>query len=214
MKIISSIAQTGKLCCDYMYPSQCDVISNSTFKLPKFSTVYGVVISGKVHISDRHAKIGEAFSLNSSRTDEVCVEGKAVFFTRYGFIGQNVLGVGIEDRGRIQYIDTCTDSILIYPPRKGDPCLNSLHFPRGVDQTFHTHPTVRFGVVVEGKGLACFQNETYELSPGDVFMIEPHEVHRFSTRDSLGMVVVAYHPDSDFGPTDENHPMKNRTYIS
>jgi hypothetical protein len=25
--------------------------------------------------------------------------------------------------------------------------------------------------------------------------------------------VLAFHPDSDFGPTDEDHPMLNRTYF-
>jgi hypothetical protein len=27
------------------------------------------------------------------------------------------------------------------------------------------------------------------------------------------MVVVAYHPDSDYGPTHEAHPMINRTVV-
>jgi hypothetical protein len=27
------------------------------------------------------------------------------------------------------------------------------------------------------------------------------------------MRVVAYHPDSDFGPQDEDHPMINRTIV-
>jgi hypothetical protein len=27
------------------------------------------------------------------------------------------------------------------------------------------------------------------------------------------MRVIAYHPDGDWGPTDENHTMLNRTYI-
>jgi hypothetical protein len=26
--------------------------------------------------------------------------------------------------------------------------------------------------------------------------------------------VIAYHPDSDFGPTHENHPMVNRTIVT
>jgi len=37
-------------------------------------------------------------------------------------------------------------------------------------------------------------------------------LHSFFTFDE-SMDVLAWHPDSDFGPTDENHPMKNRTYI-
>jgi len=28
------------------------------------------------------------------------------------------------------------------------------------------------------------------------------------------MDIIAYHPDSDFGPTDIDHPMLNRTYIN
>jgi hypothetical protein len=27
------------------------------------------------------------------------------------------------------------------------------------------------------------------------------------------MDVIAFHPDSDWGPTDEKHPMLNRTYL-
>lgn len=27
------------------------------------------------------------------------------------------------------------------------------------------------------------------------------------------MDVIAYHPDSDFGPQDEDHPMVNRTIV-
>ena len=36
--------------------------------------------------------------------------------------------------------------------------------------------------------------------------------HCFRTEDS-GMCVIAYHPDSDFGPTDDEHPMINRTIV-
>jgi hypothetical protein len=28
------------------------------------------------------------------------------------------------------------------------------------------------------------------------------------------MDVIAFHPDSDFGPEDENHPMINRTIVN
>ena len=36
--------------------------------------------------------------------------------------------------------------------------------------------------------------------------------HKFRTFDSE-MRVIAYHPDSDFGPQDEDHPMINRTMV-
>jgi quercetin dioxygenase-like cupin family protein len=75
----------------------------------------------------------------------------------------------------------------------------------------HTHPTVRLGTVVRGTGYAEFGGQEVELNVGDAFIIEPNEAHRFVTTYEE-MVVVAYHPDSDYGPTDETHPMKNRTY--
>ncbi len=42
--------------------------------------------------------------------------------------------------------------------------------------------------------------------------ISEGEVHRFKTGPEP-MTIVALHPDSDWGPTDEAHPMINRTDI-
>jgi hypothetical protein len=50
------------------------------------------------------------------------------------------------------------------------------------------------------------------LTPGQVFHIPPEELHAFQTEDS-SMDVVAFHPDSDFGPEHDNHPMINRTFV-
>jgi hypothetical protein len=38
-------------------------------------------------------------------------------------------------------------------------------------------------------------------------------VDRFRTTNS-NMVVIPYHPDGDWGPTDHNHSMLNRTYLT
>jgi hypothetical protein len=51
------------------------------------------------------------------------------------------------------------------------------------------------------------------LSSGTLFVIGSGTLHSFHTAESP-MVVLAYHPDSDFGPTHENHPMINRTIIA
>ena len=48
-----------------------------------------------------------------------------------------------------------------------------------------------------------------------LFDIPPDSEHSFFT-DNPGegiMDVIAFHPDSDYGPEDENHPMINRTII-
>lgn len=148
--------------------------------------------------------------------DEIRITSKVlcdlVLIGMYGYKGQTVLGVPVEEEGRLQYIDGCTDSLLIYAPRLGDPCVNHLHFPPGIDQTFHTHPSIRLGYVLRGSGKACFADGERDLKQGDIFCIDVNELHRFRTPDGV-MDIIAFHPDSDTGPTDEDHPMKNRTII-
>lgn len=135
----------------------------------------------------------------------------------------------IETKGRLSYIDGCSDSMLVQPARLGDPVLNFLHFPKGIVQTQHTHPTIRMGVVARGSGRAWQRTDqshagwTVPLEQGTVFMLDEQELHSFRTDEpdpfntgnlvAETMDIVAYHPDSDWGPQDTNHPMLNRTYI-
>lgn len=105
--------------------------------------------------------------------------------------------------------------MLIPPPVLGDPCLNLLYFPPAVKQRAHTHPSVRVGVVATGHG-ACLLHDgspPVPLQPGSVFVIPEGLVHSFETRADSDMRVVAFHPDSDCGPTHENHPMINKTIL-
>lgn len=123
----------------------------------------------------------------------------------------------LEKRGRLRYIDGCTDTLLIGPARLGDPCINHLHFPGGVDQTLHTHPSWRVGMVIGGRGLAkvvCSgELRLLELRPGVVFALPAECLHAFRTVPGETMDVVAWHPDSDVGPTDDAHPMVTRTIV-
>lgn len=138
-----------------------------------------------------------------------------------------MLGGPIELRGRLRYIDGCSDSLLIPPIRQGDPCLNHLHFPPGVTQTMHTHPSLRVGLVTRGHGECVTPFGNVPLLPGHFFLIFPengtdavgldgrmHKVgaHSFRTGQS-SMDIVAVHPDSVFGPTDDSHQMLNATII-
>lgn len=122
------------------------------------------------------------------------------------------IGGPIEKSGRLRYIDGCTDSLLIPPTLKGDPCLNALYFPPGINQTQHTHPSVRVGIVAFGKGKCIVPDDEINLEPGNAFIIPANGLHSFKT-ESDPLVVIAYHPDSDFGPTHEDHPMVNRTIV-
>lgn len=191
------------------------------------SSVYGVVISGSVNIIRKTessdggiVSVGAGHAFSFYRGDaslQSRIKGTKVWIVeRHGFRAP-VNVAYIESQGRLSYIDGCSDSLLIYPPRKGDPSLNSLYFPPQVEQTFHTHPSTRLGLVVEGSGLACFidKNGTLQertLSSGDMFMLSAHERHRFLTK-AKPMKIVAFHPDGDWGPEDHNHTMLNRTYL-
>lgn len=223
--IIVKIVKEGgsdRLHCSSAYPSEAFVISGSVeHTLAPVSTTYGVVHRGSISCDGVTIRSSYFFSIPSSLSGAVIrssEDAHVSLFVRYGFLGQMMFGK-VEEVGRVVYIDGCTDTLLVPPPRSGDPCLNSLHFPAAVEQTFHTHPSVRLGSVLDGEGIACvrksFTSEVEELPlrKGDTFMIAPHELHRFCTSDEH-MIVVAYHPDSDWGPVDNNHPMLNRTYVN
>jgi hypothetical protein len=143
-----------------------------------------------------------------------------------GFMERFLLG-SIEEVGRLKYIDGCSDSLLLSPAKLGYPCLNHLHFPKNIIQTMHTHPTHRMGVISSGHGECVTPFGSTLLNNGDIFIIKEGDntksigldgklylngSHKFNTFDSV-MNVIAFHPDSDFGPTDQSHPMINRTFV-
>ncbi|PYQ28677.1 MAG: hypothetical protein DMF56_15705 [Acidobacteria bacterium] len=144
--------------------------------------------------------------------------GFAVCRLRY----QGLFSIGgpIEKEGRLKYIDGCTDTLLVPPVIRGDACLNHLHFPIGIQQTRHTHPSLRAGVIAAGSGRCICPSESdgsgedveFPLLAGIAFVIPAGGHHSFFT-DTETMDVIAYHPDSDTGPIDDDHPMVNRTMI-
>jgi mannose-6-phosphate isomerase-like protein (cupin superfamily) len=153
--------------------------------------------------------------------DSLRIEGGCgIVVSRLGYHGALQVGGPIEPEGRLRYIDGCTDSLLIPPLIKGDPCLNHLHFPTGISQSRHTHPSMRVGVVVSGSGRCVVPDEsqadrdvTIPLEPGNLFYIPTNGQHSFFT-DSEAMDVIAYHPDSDTGPDHDDHPMVNCTMVN
>ena len=139
-------------------------------------------------------------------------DGHGLVMTRLGYRGFPHFGGPIEERGRLRYLDGCTDSLLVPPVLRGDPCLNLLHLPPHTRQTMHTHPSLRVGVVVRGVGECVTPEGIRPLQSGHAFLIPAQLQHCFHTA-AAELVVIAYHPDSDFGPTDEVHPMINRTIL-
>jgi len=144
---------------------------------------------------------------------EARIEGGAGIVTsRIGYKGVFMLGGPVEETGRLRYIDGCTDSLLIPPVILGDPCLNLLHIPPGTQQTRHTHSSFRTGLILSGSGECVTPDGRYPLEPGLAFVIPADSAHSFHTSDEA-LRVIAFHPDSDYGPTHETHPMINRTIL-
>ena len=202
-----------------MYPTKIQCVEEcEEFYFEPTTTVYGICISGKAAVLPADTRLPE-FDLTTGSVFTMAGgfnlsgEGFKVFLiSRLGYRG--MLGLShIEDRGRLAYIDGCSDTCIFPPARLGDPCLNTLHFPKRIDQTQHLHPDIRVGVVVSGNGIAYRKDHwSKTLCAGSMFILDESDIHSFKTLEE-GMTVVAYHPTTDFGPTDQNHPMLNRTYI-
>jgi hypothetical protein len=177
------------------------------------ATTYGIVLEGNSELelckSRHHLTQGCYFSAVGSF--EIS-GGRGMLIRVPEYAGLNTIGGPVEYSGRLKYIDGCTDTLLISSPKFGDPCLNALYFPSQINQTAHTHPSVRLGAVLWGRGLCKTNAGTFALEAGASFCIPAGLLHSFHT-EAEELAVVAYHPDSDFGPQDGDHPMVNRTMV-
>jgi mannose-6-phosphate isomerase-like protein (cupin superfamily) len=138
--------------------------------------------------------------------------GRAVVLSRAGHQSATLFGGPVEEVGRLRYVDGCTASLLLPPSVRGEPCLNFMHLPRQTTQTMHTHPSLRVGIVLSGRGACNTESQALEFLPGTVFFIPPNVPHSFRSQEDALRVVI-YHPDSDSGPTHADHTMLNRTLI-
>lgn len=207
----------------YGYENYSQKRPTRTFHIPSIGGCFGYVMEGQLLVTSDCGKSivvqsGFWFSTPDGFHGEFLYDGKyrAVVFQREQYSG--VLSCGlVEKQGRLKYIDGCHDSILHAPIIKGMPCLNALYMPKDVNQTMHTHPSTRAGFIIVGNGAVCEtpQENTHPLLPGMIFYLPADSHHKFRSdlSDDVTMMLVAYHPDSDFGPTHEEHPMLNRTIV-
>ena len=138
--------------------------------------------------------------------------GTVLVIERLGYRSMFSVGGPIEESGRLCYIDNCSVSQLVPPARRGDPTFQQLVFPPNVDQSMHLHPTIRMGYVHSGSGICKMSDGSkHPLEVGQVFYLHERQVHGFQSLEQK-LVVIAFHPDSDVGPTDQCHPMLSRTY--
>lgn len=177
-------------------------------------THYGAVYDGELtfdcHSGRFTLRPGMVFCIPGSLRIEG--DGHAFGITAQECNGFFQISGPVEETGRLRYIDGCTDSLIISPMRKGEPCLNHLHFPSQIDQSKHTHPSFRAGLILAGQGTCRLQGRDVDLRPGLIFHLPADVIHGFKTTTN-SMDVIAFHPDSDFGPIDDDHPMINRTIV-
>ncbi|RYX99979.1 cupin domain-containing protein [bacterium] len=205
---------------DYSYDQYPTVLRSwhgNQIDLEKESTHFGFNYSDlvKINIDDREFTCYQNmyFSINGKAKIIPDKNSKGFVVSRLNNQGFFNLGGPIETEGRYKYIDGCSDSLLISPVKFGDPCFNLLHFPANTNQTPHTHPSLRMGMIVKGEGYCLMENEEVKLNEGKIFIIDKDLLHSFKTADKE-MLIVVYHPETDFGPTDKNHPMINKTMIN
>jgi quercetin dioxygenase-like cupin family protein len=199
---------------DDTFPTKLWCWSGDLLRLGEDATHFGYVYEGSLTLE--HASgcftIASGMYFSAPGATTIHGNGAGIVVSRLHYDGFFCIGGPVEQRGRLKYIDGCTDSLLIPPVMMGDACLNLLYFPPGVKQTHHTHPSMRVGMVIRGRGECTTPSGPIPLVPGRVFVIPAEGVHGFVTEDSE-MAVIAYHPDSDYGPTHELHPMINRTIV-
>ncbi len=218
-----------------------NVINGQGVEIKKDHSYYGYIYEGHMGIKNEidppiNLKDGMSFSMEgpftiapvSSKMIIIEVLHTKGIYPKTNYRAMTVICGTVEEEGRLKYIDGCTDSLLIPPVKMGDPCFNHLSFPTNIDQTQHTHPSHRIGIVANGNGRCITPFGILPLVKGMIFVIKewdkktynkgldgkdyPNGQHSFETKEE-GMNVIAFHPDSDFGATDINHPMINRTLV-
>lgn len=195
------------------FPTLVTTWGGSTLELPPTGTHFGFIHSGTAEFDAPTGVVRLATGMYFAVPGSLRLRGgSGLIITRLGYRGFFHAGGPVEETGRLRYIDGCTDSLLIPPVLLGDPCLNLLHIPPGTRQSAHMHPSIRVGLIVSGSGTCVTPDCHYPLVPGLAFVIAANSMHSFHT-DREALRVIAYHPDSDFGPTHECHPMVNRTIL-
>ena len=119
----------------------------------------------------------------------------------------------VEEAGRNRHADGCSSSLLVMPPRRGDPCVNHVHLIAGTVQPEHHHPSDRIGMVVRGSGLAHHESgPRMILYPGRAWKIPAGERHHFETSgEPLDLLV--FQPDSAWSPTGGAQPLLDATIL-
>jgi mannose-6-phosphate isomerase-like protein (cupin superfamily) len=204
---------------DRDYPHSCYTLQTWSDRKISFTdrgAHFGYVFTGRSQITQAD---GSGYLLNAGMYFSLPGAGliggeksSGFVITCTGFNHAFTLGGPVAAPGEFAYIDGGRTDILLSPMRQGDPGLYGLHFPPGVDQTMHDHESDRVVLVVSGSGCCLTPDQRCDFVPGMVLRIPRKEKHKFMTfTENLSLVI--FHPDSEIGFSDTNHPMLLQTYI-
>lgn len=178
---------------------------------------YYVILQNASYYSDnvKLEDVNAALAVNNHFTIK-CGQGTAVVIEYMGlrllesrYFVQDKLGMG-----NLSYMDGGTNTTAVNPSRLGDPVINYVHFPAGMRQTLHTHPSHRVGMVLKGTGKVELDDSEFPLNEGDVFFLQRNVLHNFTCPyENEDVILFVFAPDSGTGPTDEVNPLKIRTYV-
>ena len=101
----------------------------SSLELGAESSHFGFVHCGRTMLSCGSGSFELSSGMYFSVPGAATVKGAGVGFVAscIGLRGLFQMGGPIEEKGRLQYIDGCSDTLLIAPATMGDPRLNLLH---------------------------------------------------------------------------------------
>src|SRR5262245_47420717 len=118
------------------FPSQVWAWNGEPLALSENGTHFGFVYAGPAVLRCSAGIFPLKSGMYFAVPGELCIEqGCGMIISQLGFHGLFQLGGPVEDVGRLRYIDGCTDSLLISPVIRGDPCLNLLHLPPNTRQS-------------------------------------------------------------------------------
>jgi quercetin dioxygenase-like cupin family protein len=153
--------------------------------------------------------VNDHFTIKTGAGTAAVIEYPGLHLLESRYYVQNQL-----EMGNLSYMDGGTNTTAVNPGRLGDPVINYVHFPAGMKQTLHTHPSHRVGMVLKGLGRVELDDGEFPLQTGDVFFMKRNVLHNFTCPyENEDVVLFVFAPDSGTGPTDEVNPLKIRTYV-
>ena len=179
-------------------------------------TSYLMAKDSNIHISDGYSVNGKNFAGQTTKQFTVYDDSTIAHIKFYGLSMNDERLFIPEDKstGNLSYMDGGTNTTAVNPGRLGLPVINYVHFPAGMKQTLHTHPSQRIGLILSGKGEIELDNDVmFPIKEGDCWVMERNVLHNFMCNQGEDVTLFVFSPDSGTGPTDEINPLKVRTYV-